>query len=302
MSALASLPPQRARSKSSGNTLRPQSSSASSRALLASVFSTAVDSKNDGRAVDSERVSFNERRDGAGRDGLVGAIAAIAKRTLSSNQSGDSNRSLLRGDSFLQRAANQSHDGTVGESDVRSGEGGRGDVNGSALEAWRKEESVRQESTDSVSPLRAVRKSGGGGGGGEGGGDRGGGEGGGLGGLSGLGGLGGLGGGGATGRWPRVPATRVHSRCNSAQLAQLEMEEDADVDNDDLFELIFLGGVLLDLCGVGALVAGLAGGVLPAALAVGYAATALGGLCVIGIVIRGCIEGSFDGIAGASSG
>ena len=69
----------------------------------------------------------------------------------------------------------------------------------------------------------------------------------------------------------------------------------------DLFYLIAVGGFLLDLCGVGALVAGLAGGVLPAALAVGYAATALGGLCVIGIVIRGCIEGSFDGIAGASS-
>jgi len=77
--------------------------------------------------------------------------------------------------------------------------------------------------------------------------------------------------------------------------------DEGGLDNDTLIGLIWLGGLLLDLCGVGALVAGLAGGVLPAALAVGYAATALGGLCVIGIVIRGCIEGSFDGIAGASS-
>ena len=57
------------------------------------------------------------------------------------------------------------------------------------------------------------------------------------------------------------------------------------LDNDDLAERIVFGGVLLDLCGVGALVAGLAGGVLPAALAVGYAATALGGLCFIGLFI-----------------
>ena len=47
----------------------------------------------------------------------------------------------------------------------------------------------------------------------------------------------------------------------------------------------FLGGVLLDLCGVGALVAMLAGGELIAALAVGYAATALGGLWLIGLAI-----------------
>ena len=53
----------------------------------------------------------------------------------------------------------------------------------------------------------------------------------------------------------------------------------------DMFALSVAGGVLLDLCGVGALVAGLAGGVLPAALAVGYAATALGGLCAIGLFI-----------------
>ena len=57
------------------------------------------------------------------------------------------------------------------------------------------------------------------------------------------------------------------------------------LDNDVLAPLIALGGLLLDLCGVGALVAGLAGGVLPAALAVGYAATALGGLCTIGFVL-----------------
>ena len=49
--------------------------------------------------------------------------------------------------------------------------------------------------------------------------------------------------------------------------------------NDNLW--ILFGGPLLDLWGVGALVGGLAGGVLPAALAVGYAATALGGLCFI---------------------
>ena len=55
------------------------------------------------------------------------------------------------------------------------------------------------------------------------------------------------------------------------------------LDNGNLWALSWFGGLLLDLCGVGALVAGLAGGVLPAALAVGYAATALGmgGLCAI---------------------
>ena len=61
--------------------------------------------------------------------------------------------------------------------------------------------------------------------------------------------------------------------------------EKGGLDNDALVGLSFLGGPLLDLCGVGALVAGLAGGVLPAALAVGYAATALGGLCFIGVNI-----------------
>ena len=62
------------------------------------------------------------------------------------------------------------------------------------------------------------------------------------------------------------------------------------VGNNVLGLLILLGGFLLDLCGVGALVAGLAGGVLPAALAVGYGATALGGLCTIGLFIGACIE------------
>ena len=57
------------------------------------------------------------------------------------------------------------------------------------------------------------------------------------------------------------------------------------LDKQGLRVRIVLGGPLLDLCGVGALVAGLAGGVLPAALAVGYAATALGGLCAIGLLI-----------------
>ena len=63
--------------------------------------------------------------------------------------------------------------------------------------------------------------------------------------------------------------------------------EKGGLNNGVLAALIVLGGMSLDLCGVGALVAGLAGGVLPAALAVGYAATALGGLCAIGIIIRG---------------
>ena len=53
----------------------------------------------------------------------------------------------------------------------------------------------------------------------------------------------------------------------------------------DLGELIMGVEFLLDLCGVGALVAMLAGGELIAALAVGYAATALGGLWLIYIHI-----------------
>ena len=61
--------------------------------------------------------------------------------------------------------------------------------------------------------------------------------------------------------------------------------EKGGLDNGVLAALIVLGGMSLDLCGVGALVAGLAGPVLPAALAVGYAATALGGLGVIGMAI-----------------
>jgi hypothetical protein len=50
------------------------------------------------------------------------------------------------------------------------------------------------------------------------------------------------------------------------------------------------GGGLLDLCGVAALVAGLLSpaGLVPA-LAVGYAATALGGLCAIGVVVLGAL-------------
>ena len=57
--------------------------------------------------------------------------------------------------------------------------------------------------------------------------------------------------------------------------------------------LITFGGVLLDLCGVGALVAMLAGGELITALAVGYAATALGGLWVlVGVIgiMCGCCD------------
>ena len=50
--------------------------------------------------------------------------------------------------------------------------------------------------------------------------------------------------------------------------------------------LLLLGGVLLDLCGVAALVAGLLSpaGLAPA-LAVGYGATALGGLFMIGFFV-----------------
>ena len=53
-----------------------------------------------------------------------------------------------------------------------------------------------------------------------------------------------------------------------------------------LWLLLMLGGALLDLCGVAALVAGLLSpaGLVPA-LAVGYGATTLGGLCAIGLVI-----------------
>jgi|EP01047_Picozoa_sp_COSAG01_P005656 hypothetical protein len=53
-----------------------------------------------------------------------------------------------------------------------------------------------------------------------------------------------------------------------------------------------LGGLLLDFCGVGALVAGLVGGSLPVALAVGYGATALGGLTAIAMVGRFCAGSS----------
>ena len=57
--------------------------------------------------------------------------------------------------------------------------------------------------------------------------------------------------------------------------------------------LLLLGGMLLDLCGVAALVAGLASpaGLVPA-LAVGYGAAALGGLCVIVIWLPGFSSGS----------
>ena len=48
-------------------------------------------------------------------------------------------------------------------------------------------------------------------------------------------------------------------------------------------------GPLLDLCGVGALIAGLTAGSLPGALAVGYAATTLGGLCFIAWVGHGIV-------------
>ena len=55
-------------------------------------------------------------------------------------------------------------------------------------------------------------------------------------------------------------------------------------DIDALVNLLWLGGMLLDLCGVAALVAGLLSpaGLVPA-LAVGYGATALGGLCMLGV-------------------
>jgi hypothetical protein len=54
------------------------------------------------------------------------------------------------------------------------------------------------------------------------------------------------------------------------------------------------GGPLLDLCGVAALVAGLLSpaGLVPA-LAVGYGATALGGLCTIGLIVRRARTGQF---------
>ena len=45
-----------------------------------------------------------------------------------------------------------------------------------------------------------------------------------------------------------------------------------------LAAFVFSGGMLLDLCGVGALIAGLAAGSLPGALAVGYVASTLAGL------------------------
>jgi hypothetical protein len=57
-----------------------------------------------------------------------------------------------------------------------------------------------------------------------------------------------------------------------------------------VMRLALLGGPLLDLCGVGALIAGLAAGSLPGALAVGYAATTLGGLCLIGLLVADCVE------------
>jgi hypothetical protein len=57
--------------------------------------------------------------------------------------------------------------------------------------------------------------------------------------------------------------------------------------SNGLVFLLWVGGILLDLCGVAALVAGLASpaGLAPA-LAVGYGAAALGGLCFTGVFIR----------------
>ena len=57
-------------------------------------------------------------------------------------------------------------------------------------------------------------------------------------------------------------------------------------DKEGLGVLLAFGGVLLDLCGVAALVAGLLSpaGLAPA-LAVGYGATALGGLFIIGFFV-----------------
>ena len=54
-----------------------------------------------------------------------------------------------------------------------------------------------------------------------------------------------------------------------------------------MWALALRGGALLDLCGVGALIAGLATGSVPGALAVGYAATTLGGLGLVGLVAFG---------------
>ena len=52
--------------------------------------------------------------------------------------------------------------------------------------------------------------------------------------------------------------------------------------NNGVIGVALLGGALLDLCGVGALGAGLGSGNLPPALAVGYCVTALGALVVLG--------------------
>ena len=51
------------------------------------------------------------------------------------------------------------------------------------------------------------------------------------------------------------------------------------LDNDLFYAVLFLGP-LLDLCGLGALGAGLGAGGLPPALAVGYTVTALGALFI----------------------
>ena len=61
----------------------------------------------------------------------------------------------------------------------------------------------------------------------------------------------------------------------------------ARYDSGPFLPLLMFGGGVLDLCGVAALVAGLASpaGLVPA-LAVGYGATALGGLCFIGALVR----------------
>ena len=52
--------------------------------------------------------------------------------------------------------------------------------------------------------------------------------------------------------------------------------------------ILCFASTLLDLASVGGLIAGLAAGTLPAALAVGYCATLLGGLTLPAIVWANC--------------
>ena len=70
------------------------------------------------------------------------------------------------------------------------------------------------------------------------------------------------------------------------------------LNNEDLNTVVIILGPLLDLCGLGALGAGLGAGGLPPALAVGYTVTALGALWMAWILVveAGIKDGEKDNL------